>query len=71
MAYRVFYTDVGSTDVEPELSRLMPVTSNTLEEALGVARKLREGHAVVWRIYGPDGFSMARSAIEQFLSLSF
>lgn len=55
------YTDVPApTDWSPNFAQLVPFAFDTREVALDKACLMLDHGAVVWRVDGPDGFSMSR-----------
>lgn len=65
--YRIYYTDMqlppGAT--QPDLATVIPLEFPTREEAMDQAFKLIYHGAVVWKMDGPEGFHLERTAIEE------
>ena len=67
MQCRVFYTDVKLPQgvTQPNFSQLMPIICETGELATERAIDLITRGAVMWKIEGPNGLLVDRSAVEK------
>lgn len=65
MTYSVFCTSVSTQSEKiPDLSRVVPVNSESMGAAISEAIKLIGDGVIVWKIKGSEGFVMERSDIE-------
>ncbi len=67
MAYKVFFTDVALPPGvnQPDFSKLIPFSVDTLDVAVKKACELMKRGAIVWKIDGRHGVEMTRAQVEK------
>lgn len=63
MRYLIYYTDI-TLPALPDISKLVPLSSDSLEDAVGIACDLIAQNKIVWEIRGPDESLITRKQIE-------
>ncbi|MEJ1958429.1 MAG: hypothetical protein WDM70_02350 [Nitrosomonadales bacterium] len=65
--YKLFYTDMPIPDGGklPDLFMVIPLEFMSKDDALEQAFKMIFDGAIVWKIEGPEGFSLQRAEVER------
>lgn len=73
MGYLVYYTDtkIHHASGTPDLSRLMPMSSDTKEDAIDISIRILKANGIVWKIEGSDGLIIDRAVIEGIYEMIF